>query len=39
LQLSSKEFGLLRLLASEPERVYTRAELLSIVWGWESAGE
>jgi DNA-binding response OmpR family regulator len=39
LQLSSKEFGLLRLLAAEPERVYTRAELLRIVWGWENAGE
>jgi len=39
LALSSKEFGLLRLLATEPERVYTRAELLRLVWGWEEMGE
>jgi DNA-binding response OmpR family regulator len=38
LALSSKEFSLLRLLASEPERVYTRVELLRTVWGWEEVG-
>jgi DNA-binding response OmpR family regulator len=35
LTLSSKEFGLLRALASEPERVFTREELLRVVWGWD----
>jgi len=35
LELSSKEFGLLRALAADPERAFTRAELLSVVWGWE----
>jgi DNA-binding response OmpR family regulator len=38
--LSSKEFSLLRTLASDPTRVFTREELLRLVWGWEdpSAG-
>lgn len=36
--LSSKEFGLLRALASEPERVFTREELLRVVWGWDDVG-
>ncbi|MGH2915566.1 MAG: response regulator transcription factor [Solirubrobacteraceae bacterium] len=34
LPLSKKEFALLRLLASEPTRVFTRAELLRDVWGF-----
>jgi DNA-binding response OmpR family regulator len=38
IDLSSKEFGLLRALASDPERVFTRAELLRVVWGWEELG-
>jgi DNA-binding response OmpR family regulator len=37
LTLSSKEFGLLRALVSEPERVFTREELLRAVWGWDEA--
>jgi DNA-binding response OmpR family regulator len=37
LTLSSKEFGLLRALISEPERVFTREELLRVVWGWDEA--
>jgi DNA-binding response OmpR family regulator len=37
LTLSSKEFGLLRALVSEPERVFTREELLRVVWGWDEA--
>jgi DNA-binding response OmpR family regulator len=34
LALSKKEFGLLRALAAEPTRVYTREELLRGVWGF-----
>jgi DNA-binding response OmpR family regulator len=32
--LSKKEFGLLRALAADPTRVYTREELLRGVWGF-----
>jgi DNA-binding response OmpR family regulator len=35
VSLSAKEFALLTLLASEPSRVFTRAELLSRVWGFD----
>jgi DNA-binding response OmpR family regulator len=34
IRLSKKEFGLLRALASEPTRVFTRDELLRDVWGF-----
>jgi DNA-binding response OmpR family regulator len=34
LELSNTEFALLYLLAREPERVHTRAELLGQVWGY-----
>ena len=34
IRLSKKEFGLLRALASEPTRVFTREELLRDVWGF-----
>lgn len=34
LSLSKKEFALLRALASEPTRVFTREELLRGVWGY-----
>lgn len=34
LTLSKKEFGLLRALAAEPTRVFTREELLRGVWGF-----
>lgn len=36
LSLSKKEFALLRALASDPTRVYTREELLRGVWGFRS---
>jgi DNA-binding response OmpR family regulator len=36
--LSKKEFGLLRALAAEPTRVFTREELLRGVWGFQSLG-
>jgi DNA-binding response OmpR family regulator len=39
LALSKKEFGLLRALAGEPTRVFTREELLRSVWGFQSLGE
>ncbi|MGO9903788.1 MAG: response regulator transcription factor [Solirubrobacteraceae bacterium] len=39
LVLSNKEFGLLRALASEPGRVFTREELLRGVWGYKAMGK
>jgi len=35
IDLSKKEFALLRALAAEPTRVFTREELLRGVWGFE----
>lgn len=35
VSLSKKEFALLRALAAEPTRVFTRAELLRGVWGFQ----
>ncbi|HET8565071.1 MAG TPA: response regulator transcription factor [Solirubrobacterales bacterium] len=32
--LSQKEFGLLRILASDPTRVFTKEELLAAVWAY-----
>jgi DNA-binding response OmpR family regulator len=34
VDLSAKEFALLRILASDPTRVFTREELLRVVWGF-----
>jgi DNA-binding response OmpR family regulator len=36
--LSKKEFGLLRALAADPTRVFTREELLRGVWGFRTPG-
>jgi DNA-binding response OmpR family regulator len=36
--LSAKEFQLLATLAAEPERVFTKKELLESVWGFRSEG-
>jgi DNA-binding response OmpR family regulator len=36
--LSQKEFALLRLLASDPGRVFTKLELLRTIWGYETLG-
>ena len=36
--LSKKEYALLRALAAEPTRVFTREELLRGVWGFRSLG-
>jgi len=38
VELSAKEFALLRTLASEPTRVFTKDELLRGVWGFRSQG-
>jgi len=38
IDLSGKEFALLRALAVEPTRVLTKAELLRDVWGFRSLG-
>lgn len=38
IELSQKEFALLRTLAAEPTRVFTKEELLRTVWGFRSMG-
>ncbi|MEI7559745.1 MAG: response regulator transcription factor [Actinomycetes bacterium] len=38
MALSQKEYALLRALASEPTRVFTKEELLRDVWGFRSLG-
>ncbi|MEA2380379.1 MAG: two-component system, OmpR family, response regulator [Solirubrobacteraceae bacterium] len=38
LVLSQKEFALLRMLASEPVRVFTKDELLRHIWGFRHMG-
>jgi DNA-binding response OmpR family regulator len=38
IELSQKEFALLRKLASDPMRVFTKEELLRDVWGFRSIG-
>ena len=39
VELSAKEFALLRALATEPTRVFTKEELLRDVWGFRSMGQ
>ncbi len=39
LHLSKKEYALLRALAAEPTRVFTREELLRGVWDFQAMGE
>ena len=38
VEMSAKEFALLRMLASEPTRVFTKSELLRDVWGYSVVG-
>jgi DNA-binding response OmpR family regulator len=38
VELSNKEFALLRALASDPTRVFSKEELLRDVWGYRSLG-
>jgi DNA-binding response OmpR family regulator len=39
VHLSRKEFNLLRVLARDPQRVFTRGELMQAVWGWPDPDE
>lgn len=39
IELTPKEFELLRVLAAHPGKVYTRDELLERIWGYEYAGD
>lgn len=39
IELTPKEFELLRVLAAKPGRVYSREELLEKIWGYEYAGD
>jgi DNA-binding response OmpR family regulator len=36
IELSAKEFSLLRVLATDPHRVFTKRELLGQVWGYRT---
>ena len=38
VELANKEYSLLCALAAEPERVFTKEELLRDVWGFRSMG-
>ena len=38
VELSQKEYALLRVLASEPTRVFSKEELLRSIWGFRTAG-
>jgi DNA-binding response OmpR family regulator len=38
LDLSAKEFALLRTLAADPTRVFSKLELLRAVWGQRAVG-
>ena len=38
IELSQKEFSLLRALAADPTRVFTKEELLRTVWGFRAMG-
>ena len=39
INLTAKEFDLLELLVTHPNKVYSREKLLSIVWGYEDPGD
>lgn len=39
VDLTAKEFDLIELLMRNPGRVYSREQLLNIVWGYEYAGD
>jgi len=39
VELANKEFALLRALAAEPTRVFSKQELLRDVWGFRSMGK
>ena len=39
VNLTAKEFDLLELLINNPNKVYSREQLLSLVWGYEYPGD
>ena len=39
VELTAKEFDLMELLMRNPGRVYSRENLLNVVWGYEYAGD
>ena len=39
MELTAREFDLLELLMRHPNRVYSREQLLNLVWGYEYTGE
>ena len=39
MDLTAKEFDLMELLMRNPGRVYSRENLLNVVWGYEYAGD
>ena len=39
VELTAREFDLLELLMKNPNRVYSREQLLNLVWGYEYTGE
>ena len=39
INLTAKEFDLLELLLTNPGKVYSREQLLNIVWGFEYPGD
>lgn len=39
INLTAKEFDLLELLAMNPDKVYSREQLLNLVWGYEYPGD
>lgn len=39
VELTAREFDLLELLMENPDRVYSREQLLNLVWGYEYTGE
>ena len=39
LELTTREFELLKFLATQPEKIFTREKLLENVWGYEYYGD
>jgi DNA-binding response OmpR family regulator len=39
IYMTNKEFDLLLFMASNPNRVFTRAHLFDKLWGWDSTGD
>ena len=39
INLTAKEFDLLEIRATNPDKVYSREQLLSLVWKYEYAGD